>query len=496
MLTHNEHKRTESSSNAAEIHRLAVLSQRTVLRRYAMTRRIPLGRVAFTARRAIASSFLLVCLFSSAFAQAVLQPDKIQIGKISDLTIKLSDCVNCTLKGAKVETLDDGSGISVKDWAVLSDNKSMTLKVDATSADARLGQTSLKLTYKKGNDDVVMLLPLAVIFKSRGPTPGGIDAVDVMWAVVPNKIVIDNFGRWVNRKYYCIEVVIGNNSGFDVQIVGAGFRLANGQPMSYAGNKVTIPNTSYRMPRGTIEKEQIAGARAYFIDTVKALGPVLTGFAPFAGKSWPQGVNIFSDPFEKGLEAVIKDRTITELNHLDQEILRDGLIVHNNVMVRSLVFFPRDFLKIDSKVDRNDPQTVMQALGALVIVGDEILHLNREVVVASNEGGPQPIDPSVTDVTAAEITDQNLLTNMKVDTSSLKAYDVFVTGSTLTGAEVASTAGENVTVMGKPDIQSDARMKVTISAPKDSKIVSLTLGRPGGGAAGVTVMVKLTKKPQ
>jgi hypothetical protein len=346
MLTGNESKRTGSSSNAREISRLVVLSERPVLQRRGMTRRIVLAGVAFTARQAIASSFLLVCLFSSAFAQAILQPDKIQIGKVTDLTIKLSDtCVNCTLDGASVQTVADGSGITIKDPTVLSDKKSMTVTVDASSADARLGQTSLKLTFKQGGKDFVMLLPLIVTIKSKGPTPGGIDAVDVMWAVVPNKIVMDNFGRWVNRKYYCIEVVIGNNSGFDVQIVGAGFRLASGQPMSYAGNKVTIPNTSYRLPRGTIEKEQIAGARAYFINTVKALGPVFTGFTPFAGKAWPQGVNIFSDPFEKGLEAVFRDRTITELNHLDQEILRDGLIIHNNVMLRSLVFFPQELLE-------------------------------------------------------------------------------------------------------------------------------------------------------
>jgi hypothetical protein len=153
-------------------------------------------------------------------------------------------------------------------------------------------------------------------------------------------------------------------------------------------------------------------------------------------------------------------------------------------------------LKIDSKPDRDDPQKVMQALGALVIVGDEILHLNREVVVASNEGGPQPIDPSVKDVSADEITDVTQLKDMKVDTSSQKAYSVIITGTTLTGAEVTPAPGDNVSVMGKPAPQSDARMKVIISAPKDSKKVGLTVARPGGAAAGVTFQVDLTKKPQ
>jgi hypothetical protein len=209
MLTGNEHKGTGSSSNAVEVDRLAVLSERIVLQRHRMTCRVLLPGVASTARRAIASSFLLVCLFSSAFAQAVVEPDKIQIGKVTDLTIKLSDtCINCTLDGATVRTLDDGSGITIKDSAVLSDKKSMTVTVDASSADARLGQTSLKLTFKQDGKDFVMLLPFIITFKSKGPTPGGIDAVDVMWSVLPRRIVIDNFGGWINKKYYCIEVVI------------------------------------------------------------------------------------------------------------------------------------------------------------------------------------------------------------------------------------------------------------------------------------------------
>jgi hypothetical protein len=259
--------------------------------------------------------------------------------------------------------------------------------------------------------------------------------------------------------------------------------------MSYAGNKITIPNTSYRMPRGTIEKEQIAGARAYVINGVKAFGPILTGFAPFAGKSWPQGVSIFSDPFEKGLEAVFRDRTINHLNHLDQEVLRDGLIIHNNLMLRTLVFFPKDFLKFTTGKD--DPQAVMKALGALVIVGDELLHLNREVVVASNEGGPQPIEPTVGEPLAEEITGDTELKALNITAKSTKAYAVLLSGSGLTGTTVTSK-DDKVTVI-RTEPQSDARLRVIISAPTGTQNVSLTVARPGGATAGVTVQVNLTK---
>ncbi|HEY3138544.1 MAG TPA: hypothetical protein VGL29_21145, partial [Blastocatellia bacterium] len=46
------------------------------------------------------------------------------------------------------------------------------------------------------------------------------------------------------------------------------------------------------------------------------------------------------------------------------------------------------FLKFQNSTDRNDPQKVMEQLGQLVIIGDQIAHLNRQVVTATTEGGP------------------------------------------------------------------------------------------------------------
>ena len=51
--------------------------------------------------------------------------------------------------------------------------------------------------------------------------------VDVMWAVLPRKVVKDAFGSWIWEKYHSIEVVIGNNSGYDLQLASIGFQLRN-----------------------------------------------------------------------------------------------------------------------------------------------------------------------------------------------------------------------------------------------------------------------------
>ena len=42
-----------------------------------------------------------------------------------------------------------------------------------------------------------------------------------------------------------------------------------------------------------------------------------------------KSLNIFSDPFEKGFEAVIPDTTIPELQRLNDQILSDGFIITN-----------------------------------------------------------------------------------------------------------------------------------------------------------------------
>jgi len=54
-----------------------------------------------------------------------------------------------------------------------------------------------------------------------------------------------NFGRETAREFFCVEVFIGNNSGFDLQIVGVGFQNTLGREQStdvvdQYGNKLKI----------------------------------------------------------------------------------------------------------------------------------------------------------------------------------------------------------------------------------------------------------------
>ncbi len=98
---------------------------------------------------------------------------------------------------------------------------------------ANLASFLIKLKIKDNatpSNEINKEINLEVIENSeglpRGPIPPGLKPqVDIMWAVVPQRIVSDNFGSRVAKLFYCIEVVIGNNTGYDLQIASVGFKL-------------------------------------------------------------------------------------------------------------------------------------------------------------------------------------------------------------------------------------------------------------------------------
>lgn len=331
--------------------------------------------------------------------QYLMIPGRGVPGKEYDVTVSSSDCAQNSLKGALLAT-PQGSGINVsKINSNLEQGCSLTAKI-SIEPDAPYGDVVFRLTDAKG--EIFGLVPFSVISKPPEPIPPGIDPqIDVMWAVVPWKIVADNFGRRIAKLYYCIEVIIGNNSGYSLQIVSTGFTIPGlAQQFQAQGlKKPTIPSNGYKTTRGSIEWEQNQGWRNLTVNLIKGVGPVLTGITPFFHAvnhraNFSEGVNILSNPFEKGFEMVFPDKTIRNLERLDDQILRDGLIINNNLQVKTKVFMPKDMVGL-SDSDRDNPHKAMLALGELVIVGDRIQHINRVKVTSSNEGGPVPVPATI-----------------------------------------------------------------------------------------------------
>lgn len=314
-------------------------------------------------------------------------------GKEYDIKVFSPGCQPKNLKGAKLDNRLRGTGVSVENQE--SSDCLLTGKL-TVAADAPVGDVLNVLLVVKTDTEVLGTATFTVVASLPGPIPPGLKPqVDIMWSLVPRKIVRDNFGHYIDGRYYCIEVVIGNNSGYSLQIASVGF-----QPGLDHGRKPDDPTPAegYRMVRGTLQKMQLVGTRAMIVNSIRGLGPILTGIGPFFHNinhkaNYEQGINIFSNPFEKGLELIFPDTIVGQLARLDDQVLRDGLVVPNNTQVRTVVFFGKRNLSFAAKHDYDDHKKVLEALQTLVLVGHTIQYLNRVRVEAAPPG---PVTPPPT----------------------------------------------------------------------------------------------------
>lgn len=275
-----------------------------------------------------------------------------------------------------------------------------------------------------------------------GPIPPGLEPqVDVMWTVLPGKVVKDAFGRWIWKKYHSIEVVIGNNSGYDLQVASLGFQLRNFNhtftPLnSDFAQAEKLPTNDYHIVRSTIEKEQTHGTRAVVLSSLEAAALLAAGGIPYFHNSGPKAnystaIAIAGDPLVKAYNLVFPDPTIAQLAHLDNLALHDSTIISNNNQTRTVVFVPRDTLKgyfqqsnssrgadnfpctnqkksatlmvFSGEVatrhcnDKN-PLDVKYWLGNLILIGDQIQYRNRiQVKTVQNESQVAPLKLAPTD---------------------------------------------------------------------------------------------------
>lgn len=403
------------------------------------------GRLRSFKGRIMRHLFSIFSLLPLATAMAAtppltVSPDTMTVGKTYTVAIEAAGCSAppappATPPGPYPYPLDTvnvvatGAGITITPSSPDKLQKCMwtgTLTI-AQDADATDRQLILQWPSSANIDNVP--LPIHIIPKATGPIPPGLTpSVDVAWKVVSRRISADNFGSRITKLYYPIEVAIGNNSGYDLQLASVEFQLlGDSKPdLQTLCADPCVPSDSYYMVRATLEREQQIGMRNTTINIVKAIGPILTGSAVFfRGSTIAAGrhkanflgiTDIFSNPFEKGLEMAMPDQTVRQLINLDNHSLRDGLIIANNTQIRTVVFVDRELI---SRKEKNmhsqgggqsqpskakqfgaegntfkrkdyDPQAVAKELGQLRLVGRSIYYLNRVSVIA-NPLGPAPL---------------------------------------------------------------------------------------------------------
>lgn len=424
----------------------------------------------------------------------------------------------------KSKELLETKGIVVSGLTKVSDSGGGACLAYATIVirrDVEIGEQRFKLEVGGDNPVDIPEIKFTITESSQltpGPIPPGIDPqVDIMWGVVPSNIVKDNFGGKVDKRFYCIELVIGNNSGFSLQIAAVGFKLgptgqaaeliadsrvsiineyrdlitrrlalekqavglkadcnraakqntsscvkladindqviqlkaAEEQLIATSGRisselatlsrispETKIPSSSYAMTRGTASHGQFWNLRNVGLGGLRALGPIFTSLNPFFGAAKEPKItqifNILTNPLAEGIDSVFPDKTIAQLQRLDDQALRDGMIIDNNAQIRTRIFIPRRSLGLNKY--KNDVAVITDSLGDMILVGDLIEYINRVNVTSRPSGAitpPPTIDPASVD------------SFVQGESGVLS-----LTGTNLKGAQVSSSS--KLVVVGMP----------------------------------------------
>lgn len=437
--------------------------------------------------------------------------------------------------GATITAL--GRGLEFTDKTPLDCHDSFCTGKLAIASDAEAQQTFFVLTPKKSGSTppAPILLPFSVIPQAPGPIPPGIDpSVDIAWKVMSKKVASDNFGIRISKLYYPIEVYIGNNSGYSLQVAGIYFDLnkcppppdadrkkrADGQPEQDTGAPCfPIPTDPYHTVRRSLETAQEIGFRNTSIHVIKALGPMLTGGAAFFGTTgkalhhkaeYTTWVDIFSNPFEKGMELIFPDETVPQLTALDNQTLRDSLIVSNNMTVPTVVFVDKrsviskgDLKSQDKGLDYShnsyDPMKVMQALGTLRLEGKVVDYIRR-VTITSNAPKPAPPPGSIT-TTSVSVPAKTAKTTVTIQGMNLSGATVTTKDANIKPSNVQVAAdGKSLTVdidSTKAKLNDEYHLTVTfangatasvpVKITSGSAITTKSVSVPANKTTGVTL---------
>jgi hypothetical protein len=330
--------------------------------------------------------------------QYSLEPKVLQLGEEHEVVFRSNPASD--VSKLKVEPLA-GKEVQVHGSPTPSDNgQSLILKLRVNPG-ATLGPVTFKITDGDKITTANLLNITAIEPIPQGPTPGGVTMVDAAWLVQSNEVVRGNFGRHVANHFYAIRVMLGNNSGYDLevaQVLFEGFLRAPTDKGCEKGSGTKLPASDFRAVRGMLEEGQEVGPRNTVVKAIAGVGGVMTGLIPFYHQANPKAnfttfANLVNGAFQSGLSTVVPDQTIRQLARLGDQGLQNSIIINNNHSIAFTVFVPKQVFEILEVAPPTGakkrpkygmpPWEAMERLGNLVLVGNEIkLFQQREIVIA------------------------------------------------------------------------------------------------------------------
>jgi hypothetical protein len=293
---------------------------------------------------------------------------------------------------------------------------------------------------------------LALLDSSAGPIPPGLPPqVDVMWEVMSQNNCSDVFGRRIAQSEYCIQLVVGNNSGYPIQIAGIGFSSSL-EPLFYGMPDIATSNSSYMSTRAILLEQNVTSVRNIIYNSLQAAGVLMAGFTPYFGTgkhpnglvnnarlNWTTAASIVSGPVLSAFNIVAPNAVINQLKDLDDQSFRDNKIIANNSQTSITVFVekmaltdalsatylrlasgttckgtkstdlasaqldrvdcafedtiknsknPNQYLPFSNAKGKLSPSLVKLALGKVVIVGNQIEYLQRVQIQSNSASQP------------------------------------------------------------------------------------------------------------
>lgn len=440
---------------------------------------------AWFMRNAIA--FLITCASAivissgTAFSAAPpLIPIRVYPGVIQPTNGKLPSAMNLTVACGDNSVHDFseytltviGDGLTLSSQPTNSGTCSITYSV-TIAPNTSPGGHPIQLVDK--NKNTVGTAEIAVLDNSAGPLPPGLPPqVDVLWEVMSQKSCSDVFGSRVAERNYCVQLKIGNDSGYAIQIAGVGFatKIAN------QTDPVTIANSSYASTRAVLLTENVTNGRNIVYNILQATGVLMSAFTPYFGTgkhpngtvnnartNWTTAASIVSGPLLSAFNIVAPNPVITQLNNLDDQSFRDNRVIPNNTQLATVVFVEKPSLtyqlaaigtryselypKMTKQLNSEDPAALLHsglkptienstnsrrmispsrggfspllvklALGSVVIVGDQIQYLQR-VQIQNTAAPPSPTGPLNASPSSLSFPSQTILNPSPVQTVTL-----------------------------------------------------------------------------
>ncbi len=289
-----------------------------------------------------AAALLAVTSLSALAAnQFTISPALVQRGATTNLLINIGGCPAEGKDQLGKNSLDiSGDGFTLATESARTTDCSLAIQAQISTT-AAIGKHNV-LVYDKDRKLRLASLEIEVGDLTAGPIPPGLSPqVDVLHNILSEDGCSDQFGVRISRHYYCVEVQLGNNTGYALLLAGVGF-MRSVPGMSYKES-----NASYLQMRSVLQREQIVSGRNITMRALEAAGVVIAGFTPFSGNSGRRGrIGIWSslvgNVIAGAYEGLIPDRTVRQLSNLDDAALRDGKLIPNNSPVKFTVFVDRE----------------------------------------------------------------------------------------------------------------------------------------------------------